>query len=87
MTTPTPQPATPELLALAHATRADIDVRDLEGAIAEARAAGKSWPWVLTQTVRMLALGETVHDLRAAFGDTLGLYGPRTRHPTREDTR
>jgi hypothetical protein len=80
MTTPTPQPATPELLALAAATRSDVDVRDLEGAIAE--AAGRvPWPQILVQTARMLARGEDVRDLRAALDDPLGLHGPRTRRP------
>jgi hypothetical protein len=78
MTTPTPRPATPELLALAAATREDIDVRDLEGVIAE--ASGRvPWAQILVQTVRMLARGEDVRDLRAALGDPLGLHGPRTR--------
>lgn len=72
----TAQPATPELLALARATRDDIDLRDLEGAINQARAAGKSWPWILTQVAGMLARDEDPRDLRNAI-NPLGLKGTR----------
>lgn len=70
---PAAQPATPELLALAARTRPDdVDLRDLEGVIAEAMEAGKSWGVVMVQTVRMLAHPEeNIRDLRIALTDPL----------------
>lgn len=78
MTAPVAQPATPQLLDLAAATRDDIDTRDLEGAVQDAiRAHG--WPWTLAQTARMLARGEDVRDLRAASADPAHTRARRTR--------
>ncbi|MGH3587240.1 MAG: hypothetical protein ACRDQ0_13035 [Pseudonocardia sp.] len=69
---PSAQPATAELLALAAATRPDINTRDLQGLLAEVAEAGKpSWPVVMAQTVGMLARGEDLWDLRVALIDPL----------------
>jgi hypothetical protein len=78
------QPATAELLALAAATRPDIDLRDLQGLLADVHAQGKpSWPVVMVQTVRMLAQRDgDVRGLRAALLDPLGL-APKHRRPNR----
>ena len=73
MTDPMAQPAPAELLALAAKTREDIDLDDLQGVLADAQTQGRPWTEVMTQTVRMLARGEDVHDLRAALHDPLGL--------------
>ena len=73
------QPATPELLALAIKTRPSthpnpIDLRDLEGVIAEALEAGRPWSVVMVKTVVMLAHpDEDVRDLRIALIDPLKL--------------
>lgn len=70
---PTAQPATAELLALAAATRPDIDLNDLRALIAEVLGAGKpSWAVVMVQTVRILAHpDEDLWDLRVALKDPL----------------
>lgn len=73
------QPALQELLTLAARTRGDIDVRELEGLLAEVLEAGKPWSWVMVQTVRMLARAEEgVRDLRYTLTDPLG-FKPRRR--------
>lgn len=85
---PSAQPATAELLALAAKTRPagqpnGVDLRDLEGVIAEALEAGKPWAVVMVQTVRMLARHDgDVRGLRAALLDPLGL-DPKHRRPHR----
>lgn len=80
---PSAQPATAELLALAAATREDIDPNDLRGVIAEALEAGKPWGAVMVQTARMLAHPEEdVRDLRIALTDPLKL-NPASRRPNR----
>jgi hypothetical protein len=77
------QPATAELLALAAKTLPDIDLRDLEGVIAEALEAGKPWPVVMVKTAVMLAHpDEDVRDLRVALIDPLKLH-PASRRPHR----
>ncbi|WP_242892562.1 hypothetical protein [Actinomadura litoris] len=79
---PVAQPATAELLALAAATRPDINVRDLEGLLAEVAEAGKpTWPVVMAQTVGMLARGEDLWDLRIALTDPLK-QNPESRRRT-----
>lgn len=73
-------PATQELLALAAKTRSDVDIRELEGLLAEVLEAGRPWPVVMVQTVRMLARAEeNVRDLRYALTDPLGV-GQRRRY-------
>lgn len=85
---PAAQPATAELLALAGKTRPinhpnGIDLRDLQGVIAEALEAGRPWGVVMVQTARMLAHpDETVRDLRIALTDPLKLH-PASRRPDR----
>lgn len=78
---PAAQPATAELLALAAKTRpldADhpngVDLRDLQGVIAEALEAGQPWAVVMVKTAVMLAHPEDdVRDLRIALTDPLKL--------------
>lgn len=76
---PAAQPATAELLALAARTRPldhpnGIDLRDLQGVIAEALEAGTPWPVVMVKTAVMLAHPEDdVRDLRIALTDPLKL--------------
>jgi hypothetical protein len=65
-TDPAAQPAMPELLDLAARTRPDIDRRDLEGALIDARDAGCPWGWTLVTTAQVLARGETPYDLHNA---------------------
>lgn len=81
---PSAQPATAELLALAARTRPDdVDLDDLRSLIAEALGAGKPWPVVMVQTVRMLAQAEgDLRGLRAALMDPLGM-DPKYRRPKR----
>jgi hypothetical protein len=76
------QPATAELLALAAATRPDIDLADLRGLLAEVIATGKtSWAVVMVKTAVMLAHpDEDVRDLRIALTDPLKL-NPSSRRP------
>lgn len=77
------QPATAELIALAARTRPeDVDLRDLEGVIAEALEAGKPWAVVMVKTAVMLARPEEdVRDLRIALTDPLKL-NPSSRRRT-----
>lgn len=80
------QPATAELVALAAATRPDLDPDVIQQVITGATTAGQPWTVVLVQTVRMLARGEDVRDLRNALADPLGLRPRRTAHDP-EETR
>ncbi|MUN41463.1 hypothetical protein [Actinomadura litoris] len=72
---PVAQPATAELLALAAKTREDINIRDLEGAIAGALTEGVPWAVVMNQTVRMLAQNDgDVRGLRTVFAELVRLH-------------
>jgi hypothetical protein len=65
-TDPVARPAMAELLDLAGQTRPDIDRRDLEGALIDARDAGCTWGWTLVTTAQILARGEGPYELHDA---------------------
>lgn len=67
MTTPAPDlvPCPAELATVAATTRPDHDFDDWHSAILAATSVW-AWPRVLAEVGRLLARGETPHDLRAA---------------------
>jgi hypothetical protein len=69
MTKPVAQPARQELLALAARTRDDLDPDVLGGVLTDLTTQGVLWPRLMVETVRMLAQGLDVRDLRAALAD------------------
>ncbi|MGI5223568.1 hypothetical protein [Actinoallomurus sp. CA-142502] len=54
------------LLDCAERLRPDINRRDLEGALINARDTGCPWPWTFVITAQILASGETAYDLHNA---------------------
>lgn len=69
MTVPVAQPALQQLLDLAEHTRPDLDRETLQGVLVGHRDAGAKWPWLMLHTVRMLAQGGDLRDLRHALED------------------
>lgn len=69
MTAPVAQPARQELLDLAARTRPDLDADVLGGALTDLSTRGVLWPRLMVETVRMLAQGLDIRDLRAALHD------------------
>ena len=77
MTKPIAQPALQELLALAEKSRPDLDRDHLQGVLVGHRDAGVRWPWLMLHTVRMLAQGGDLRDLRLALEDHTKIRSPR----------
>jgi hypothetical protein len=70
VTAPTVREALPELLALALASRDDLDPADLADAVRECLAApGWTWERTMVEVARMCAQGLTPDDLREACAD------------------
>jgi hypothetical protein len=69
VTQPLAQPALQQLLDLAEHTRPDLDRETLQGVLVGHRDAGVKWPWLMLHTVRMLAQGGDLRDLRHALED------------------
>ncbi len=69
MTESVAQPALQQLLDLAEHTRPDLDRDHLQGVLVGHRDAGVRWPWLMLHTVRMLAQGGDLRDLRLALED------------------